>query len=125
MQQSLILEDLDDALREVIAQLGGYKSVGCALRPELTPEKAGQWLRDCVNSERRERLEPSQVLRILKLARAANLHTLMDWIAREIGYRVEPLSKDDEALMLKRQLIEAAAVLKTATARLEAMGVRL
>jgi hypothetical protein len=125
VQQSLILEDLDDALRELVAQLGGYKTVGPALRPELAPDKAGQWLRDCINTERRERLDPLQLLKLLKLGRNAGAHVLMAWIAREVGYKVEPLSREDEAEQLKQQLIEAAHALKTATARLEAMGIRL
>lgn len=56
MQMQLIHETINDALREVIQAAGGYKKVGAMMFPDIPADHAAGKVRDCLNSERRERL---------------------------------------------------------------------
>lgn len=106
MQSKLALfEDIDDALRDVVRDLGGTKGVGHWLRPELPPDQAGAWLKDCLNSERRERLNPRQLMAILRRAHDAGQHQLMEFIAAENGYEARTVDPKDEMAELQRQFI--------------------
>src|SRR5258708_37889344 len=89
MDQLPVFADWNDALDGVVHALGGYKKVGTLLRPEwqARPEAASQWLRDCLNAEKRERLDPDQVLMLLRLAREAGYHAAEFWLAARIGYQ--------------------------------------
>lgn len=117
--------DWNDALGGVVLALGGYKKVGTLLRPELKdkPESAGQWLRDCLNQEKRERLNPDQVFMLLRLARAENYHAAKHWMDGELGYEQgRPLSPKDEGINLARHCADLARELKTSIDRLERLS---
>jgi hypothetical protein len=120
-----VFADWNDALDGVVHALGGYKRVGTMLRPEWQgrPEAASQWLRDCLNSEKRERLDPDQVLMLLRLAREAGFHAAKFWLDAEIGYqRGEPLSPQDERAQLQRQYIECVHLARDITDRMERLA---
>jgi hypothetical protein len=107
-QARLIFEDLNDALGEVVRACGGAKAVAATLRPELPVEQAANWLRDCLNGNRRERLDPDQVLLLLRMGRAVNCHAGMYFLAQEAGYQVPvPASPRDST----EQLMERALLL--------------
>lgn len=116
MQHSLaIFEDEQDAIRTLIQEIGGFKVVGHSLRPDLTPDRAGNWLRDCMNPERAERLQPSQLFHLLKMGREKGSHSATEFILRNIGYAVTPLEPEDEKARLQREYIEAVSVLRRLT----------
>lgn len=106
-------DDLEDALRAAVSHLGGFKHIGPVLRPELPIDTAANWLRDCLNPDRREKLSPQQVLLVLKLARQAGHHAAAAFLMAECGYAepvpVEPI---DVAAKLQRQFIDAVAQLE-------------
>ena len=85
-QPALFHESISDALRELVAALGGTKAVGARMRPELPADHAGRWLNDCLNDSRREHLTPEQLLWLLAEGRRTGLHSAMGWIASECGY---------------------------------------
>lgn len=117
--------DWNDALDGVVHALGGYKKVGTMLRPEWQgrPEAASQWLRDCLNAEKRERLDPDQVLMLLKLAREAGFHAAKYWLDSEIGYqRGQPLNPRDELAQLQRQYLEGVHALRDVADRMERLA---
>lgn len=119
-QNALFSEDIHDALKDVIRALGGTKSVGAQLRPELTAEAAGAWLKDCLNSERRERLDPEQVLWILRKGKECGCHSAMHFICDEAGYaRPAPIDPKDEAAELNRQILRGMRELRAGLDRLE------
>lgn len=119
-QTALFSEDIHDALKDVIRTLGGTKSVGAQLRPELTSDAAGAWLKDCLNPERRERLDPEQVLWLLRKGKEAGCHSAMHFICDEAGYgRPVPLDPKDEAAELNRQLLRGMRELRAGLDRLE------
>lgn len=117
-----LFSDIDDALVWVVHKLGGFKKVGPRLRPELNykPELAAQWLRDCLNADKRERLNPHQTFMLLQLAREEGFHAAKHWIDSELGYEPgRPVNVDDEKERLQRRLLDAAEVLKDSINRLE------
>lgn len=123
-QSSLFTEDITDALKDAVRALGGPKEVGRKLRPELTADAAGAWLKDCLNPTRRERLDPEQVVWLLREARAAGCHSIMNYLADEGGYtRPAPLAPEDEAAQLQRDFIRAVEHVDGLTRRLERINV--
>lgn len=110
MQSSFseFFDDVDDALREAVRQLGGHKKVGPLLRPELPVDQASNWLRDCLNTDRREKLSPHQVLLIMRLAAQAGYHGLMAYVAFAAGYETpRPVDPADQEAELQRKFIDA------------------
>lgn len=122
-QQQLIHESINDAIRECILAIGGYKPVGLALKPELPADQAGQYVRDRLNPERRERFSPEQLLWILREARKARCHAGMRFLATEAGYAEPvPLDPQDEQAQLMRQFIEAQRQIQALASRMERIG---
>ena len=59
----------EEALTAAVQHAGGAKVVGCALWPDLSPDTAQRKLLDALNQQRPERLKPSQVRLVLRMAR--------------------------------------------------------
>jgi len=117
-----VFSDWDEALNAAIVALGGHKKVGCMLRPELgaKPDLAGQWLRDCLNAERRERLNPGQMILLLKLAKEDGYHAAKHWLDSELGYEPgRPLDPRDESARLQREFVEAGRRMEKLADRIE------
>lgn len=89
-------ESVNDALQAAVVALGGFKKVGPALRPELPQDQAAQWLRDCLNPVRRENLRPEQLLLLIREARKAGWHSLMNYVAADAGYRATPVDAEQQ-----------------------------
>lgn len=120
-----IFADWNDALDGVVHALGGYKKVGTMLRPELSekPLAASQWLRDCLNPEKPERLNPDQVVMLLRLAKAEDYHAAKHWLDSEIGYEQgKPLNPHDEAATLQQRGADLVRELRGITERLERLS---
>lgn len=101
-------EDLEAALGEAVRQLGGNKVVGAKLRPELPADQAGNWLRDCLNPDRREKLSPPQLILLLRLAGQAGFHGAMAFLCSAVGYEApRPISPEDAEAELQRKFISA------------------
>lgn len=120
-----LFTDWNDALDGVVHALGGYKKVGVMLRPELAakPIAAAQWLRDCLNPDRAERLNPDQVVLLLRLAKAEDYHAAKHWLDAEIGYEQgRPLNPQDEAASLQQRGADLVRELRGITERLERLS---
>lgn len=119
-QLPLFHEDVYDALRTCVQALGGYKKVGAAMRPELPISKAGEWLADCLNSARPQKLSLDQALYVLRESRAIGCHAGMYFIARDCQYsEPQPIEPDDEAADLERKFIGAVETLAPMLSRIE------
>lgn len=109
-QRRMFYESVNDVLDATIKLLGGYKVVGAKLRGDKAPDQAAQWLRDCLNDERRERLDPDQVMSVVLMGREAGIHEYAEYIAATVGYAPPvPLTRDDIA---QRTLAEGAQALQ-------------
>lgn len=113
-------EDINDALREAVRKLGGHKKVGPQMRPELPLEQAANWLRDCLNPDRREKLSPEQVQFLLRLARAAGFDGAMGFVAFDAGYEPpRPVLPKDQEAELQHKFIDAVERLEAIQRQLQ------
>lgn len=107
-QASLFYDSILDACRDTIFAIGGYKTIGKLLRPELMADAAGRWLADCVNPGKDTRLNPEQLLLLARLGREKGSHILATYFNRQAGYADPvPVEPEDERAALQRQFIEA------------------
>ncbi|CAN7168227.1 hypothetical protein LJR118_000277 [Acidovorax sp. LjRoot118] len=120
MNDPLLYEDELDAARDAVKHLGGAKKVGPMVWPDKTPEAASRYLLDCLNVSRAERLSPSQLLLLMRLAREVGFHGLAAYIMREAGYAPPiPVEPQTEAEVLSRRLESMLGEFANITGRLE------
>ena len=111
-QESLFHEDIYDALRDIGRRVG-YKTIGSQLWPEKSADKAGEHFSCCLSRDRREVLNPEQVLWLLREGRRVDCHVAMHYLADEAGYqRPETIEPEDEKARLQRAFIESVKVQK-------------
>lgn len=119
-QGELFHESAEEAVRALVAALGGMKRVGAELRPTLPVDQAGRWLAQCLDAERAEKLSLADLVFLLRAGRSAGVHVAAAWLLREAGYAdpvpVDPLSETER---LQREVLSATTVLRDSIARLE------
>lgn len=109
MDELELFDSFEEALGGVVLALGGAKKVGAMLWPDLPIERAAQNVRDRLNSDRRERFSPQQVVFLLRQAREAGYHAAMRWLAGECGYVApRPAERDAQKAELQLQFVRAA-----------------
>ena len=122
MKEEQVFEDDLDALRATVQALGGNKTVGALLWPDKTPEGAGRSMADCCNPSRSERLNPSQLLFLMRLARERGCHTLAEHFMLEAGYAapvpVNPQDEADRVLNKMEAMLQSVGVLADRLERL-------
>ena len=108
----MFVDDMNEAIRATINALGGMKAVGVELKPERSAVDAGKWLADCLNSAKRDRLDPDQLAYIRRKARAGGCHILAAFEAQDAGYAPpQPIAPEDEAAQLQREFIASVKAL--------------
>jgi hypothetical protein len=112
-------ESVNDALLAAVNALGGFKKAGPALRPELSIDQAANWLRDCLNPTRREKLAPEQVMLILRKAREVGYHAAMNFVAMDTGYKAAPVDPVTQEAELQERFIAAVEHLQGIKATME------
>lgn len=119
------------ALELVVIDLGGSKAVAPLIWPDKGITEAARLLCDCLNDERPAKLDFSQVLFILRLAKDKGIHRGMDYIADDLGYsRPEPIAPKEELAELLKRFFAAdesrdglkAEILKVIPAALKAVS---
>lgn len=103
LQNKLFHDSPEDALTTDVLASGGYKKVGHLLRPDLTVEQAGAWLRACLNVERAEKLGPGHVMEIKRLAKEHESTATIDYEAQQLSFEVRWLDPKDELEQLERE----------------------
>lgn len=124
MQCPLFFESPNEALTHIVSVLGGAKKVGERMRADLSVDAAARWVLDCLNPDRPAQFHPTQVMYLLRAARAVGDHAAMHWWAGECGYRADAVEPEDEAAELKRKFIESAAHLSKMADRIHALETR-
>lgn len=112
-------ESPEDALKAAVQALGGAKQVGAALWPDKTPDAARTRLLDCLNTARTERLDVTELMFVLRLARDKGCHGPFCWLAAEVGYDARPVTKAEEVDRLASVVEQSARTLSSALATLE------
>lgn len=120
-----LFADWNEALEAVVHKLGGFKQVGVLLRPEWKekPLAAAQWLRDCLNPKKDERLNPDQVFMLLRAAREEDYHAAKNWMDAELGYeQSKPLKPVNEMAELQHRGALLAREMRAITERMERLS---
>jgi hypothetical protein len=102
-----------------VQALGGAKVVGAALWPDKSPDNAARILLDCLNSGRPEKLELTQIMKILRMSRDAGHHAAMQWISQEVGYEAKVITRAEEVDRLTAVVEQSTKTLAGALATLE------
>lgn len=98
-QPSLFHDSIYDAIKAVVQAAGGNKKVGPMLRP--TKAEPANWLRDCLNEGRREKLDPEDMAFLRKLGRDIGCHAITHHEAQQAGYeQPTPLDNEERARTL-------------------------
>ncbi|GMG89644.1 hypothetical protein Cmtc_08640 [Cupriavidus sp. TKC] len=115
MQEKLFYESVYDALGEVVRAAGGMKKVGAMLWPEKSADDAGARLKDCLNPDRREKLDPEQVAFLRRLGRQIGCHALVNFEAHDAGYeQPKPVNSEEQARRLVDVIAQQQAQLQAA-----------
>ena len=117
--------DVYAALRGFVSAAGGSKVIGPKLFPEKNAENAADWLDDCLNPDRKAKLDPEEFLLMLKLARQAGFHQLMEYVGDETDYNVAPREPKDELASLYSQFVGCTREMKQLAERIERVESRV
>jgi hypothetical protein len=119
IQEPLFVESLEEALRDAVNALKGPKAVGVMLWPSMKADLAGRRVNQCLDPERDEKFDLSEILLIVKAARALNKHTVMAFLARELDYEFSPIDPETVETKERRELADLLNVVKGKLDRLE------
>jgi hypothetical protein len=120
IQNVLFLDSIFDALRAIVQHAGGPKVVGPKLYPAKSIDDARVALLNALNPDRPEKLDPEQVVMLLRIGREAEFHEAKHWLDAETGYtQSEPVDADDQAIALAQRLDHLLREVRAATGQLE------
>ena len=101
-------ESVNEALIATVKALGGSKQVGHKLWPEKTVDAAQRHLLACLNEDKAERISPEQLVLLMRMAREAGCHGVIQHLCASLGYAEPvPVEPRDELAELLRQNLEA------------------
>ena len=116
------MESMNDMLVKLTNNTGGTKRIGSMLWPELTADAAQRKLLDCLNPERPAKLDPEQVLFLMRHAREMGDSTPIEFLCRQLHYMVpQPIQPRDEAAELQRKFIAATEELSKMAERIRGL----
>lgn len=109
MSENLTLwfDDIYSALRGFVSFSGGSKAIGPLVFPKKG-DKAASWLDDCLNPDRSAKLDPEELMHMLRLARERGFHGLMQYIGDTADYDISPREPKDELASLYGEYVKAA-----------------
>lgn len=122
----LFYDTFEDAVKHVVALLGGAKEAAHILWPTKSPEAARTRLLDCLNPKEPDKLAPDEIVALARAGRDVGCHAIIHFLCTEAGYaQPTPIAPGDEAAELERQAIAAVQSLDGIVRRFErAKGVR-
>ncbi len=94
-QTSFLHDTIFDALGAAAEGAGGKKRVASKLWPTLDSTSAAMRLRAGLNVDHAQKLGPDEFVAIAKLGKEAGDHSVMEFLARELGYEVKPLATSE------------------------------
>lgn len=92
MQVELWHDTIFDALGAAVQAAGGAKKVAGKLWPALDSTSATARLRGCLNPEHAQKLCPEEFVMLVRLAREVGDSSVMEFMARELGYELKALA---------------------------------
>lgn len=115
---TLWFDDIYAALRGFVSFSGGSKTIGPLVFPKKG-EKAASWLDDCLNPDRSAKLDPEELMHMLRLARERGFHELMRYIGDTADYDISPREPKDELASLYGSYVEAAKEIRRLSEKIE------
>lgn len=116
LQEELFHEDIYHALRSLIDRAGGPKRVASILWPNKPLDQATRWLADCLNTDRAAKLDPEDVIALLRIGRESDAHMAMAFIASKAGYDCRPITPEEAqetvAIRMEKAVREMRAMLR-------------
>lgn len=109
-QPPLFVENVYEALREIVKQLGGPKTVGKILWPSKDDLDARGRLLDCLNPERKDKLDAEEIVMLFRMAREAEFHVAKHWLDAATGYLPSTPADPIEEQARLVSVIESAGV---------------
>lgn len=119
VQKRLFHDSPEDAATTDILACGGWKEVGHALRPDLTPQNAAAWARCCCNPDRAERFNPGQWILIKLMAKRNNSFAIVEYENQTLGCETKWLDPENEREQLQREFIDSVQLQRKLLERLE------
>lgn len=108
------------ALKQLVLALGGPKKAGPLIWPNKSPATAYQHLMACLDSQRRERFSPDELIRLFRAGHAIGVHGAMFAFAGECGYSNPiPVTTEDERAELQKQVLRAVARMEELADKME------
>jgi hypothetical protein len=103
MQQSTLWHDtIFDALGGAVQAAGGTKRVAAKLWPTLDVSTAAARLRAGLNPDHAQKLDPDEQRLIARMGKEAGDHSVMEFLARDLGYEIKPLKAADSKRRARR-----------------------
>lgn len=100
-QQPLFYESIYEALNACVMACGGAKVVAGKLWPEKTADAAHRLLLQCLKEDRPEKLDPEQLMFVLRMGRERGFHDVIKFIASDAGYDTpRPIDSEKQAKRL-------------------------
>ena len=119
-RQAVMFHDtILDAIGTAVAAVGGIDKAAGILWPSKPVSTASARLRECLNANREQKLSPEEVLHLAKSAREQGDHSIMNYMAAELGYEIKPISPRDQAAEMEQQISAGMKALSAAFQRYE------
>ena len=117
--QMPFFENLEDALSDSVKALGGAKAVGKMLFPDKTMEAAHTAVLDCLNPNRKEKFDYSQIIFIFREAKNIGSFAGFQYWAAQCEYEGKPISVDQQEERVMQMIETSSKTLSQAISMLE------
>lgn len=112
-------EGAEDALKAAVQALGGAKAVGARLWPDKPIEEARTLVLNCINPDRKEKFDYSQLIWIFREAKRIGHAQGFEWFARECEFEARPITTAEQVDHLTNVVEQSSKTLAAAVAALE------
>jgi hypothetical protein len=92
LQTELWHDTIFDALGASVRAAGGVKKVAGSLWPALDPSSASSKMRSSLSAEHAQKLDLAELVLIMRLAKESGDDSIMQFLARELGYELRSLA---------------------------------
>jgi len=119
-QEQLFYEDVYEAMKAVVAYLGGAQKVGPKMWPKKSDRQAWKDLLDCLNRNNDRKLDPEEIIMLFRMGRDAGFHSAWHWVNGEAGYhKPSPTSPTEEAESILTRAADLARESRAVALQLE------
>jgi hypothetical protein len=124
-QQQLWYDTIYEALTDDVKAAGGIKTVAESLWRNVDFDTRNTRLRNALNPDQAQKLDPQEVLLIKQWAREAGSTATIQFEAQALNFKFELTEPEEEQTALKKAFINAVGELKKIEIRMQANEQRL